>query len=338
MNAKNRLIEKLLKAARRHKILTYPVLALVAVISILGYFFDWSTGAGKRVVAIIMVLVMLVSQSYFLTSSATEVLDTEEDVRTQQELQEQNTEKKQENNTNDPEEKTTELSTNQDSGANDVLSEENDDWNDSAETGLTTEVGSSEADSISVTEESPERVTADESIRFIFLASTNTGTTVEILAGYATRNADNATYTISSSSVSTANSGLAVYEENGYYSCSGWYTDAACTVKVPDDGFDKLTPNVNNNIVLYSARTLNKYRVTIDTKGGTFERVDGATQNGVYYDVDGEDGAGTFQIVNPTREGYEIKGATVKNGTARVETSGDSQTVIHVTLNGNNFV
>lgn len=337
MNAKNRLIEKLLKAAKRHKILTYPVLALVAVISIFEYFFDWSTGAGKRVVAIIMVLVMLVSQSYFLTSSATEVLDTEEDVRTQQELQEQNTEKKQENSTDEPEEKTTELSANQDNGANDVSSEENSDWNDPAEAGLTTESGSSEEDLVSVTEESPERVTADESIRFIFLASTNTGTTVEILAGYATKNVDNATYTISSSSVSTANSGLAVYEEDGYYSCSGWYTDAACTKKVPDDGFDKLVPNVNNNIVLYSARTLNKYRVTIDTKGGTFERVDGATQNGVYYDVDVDEGAGTFQIVNPTREGYDIKGATVKNGTASVQTSGDSQTVIHVTLNGNNF-
>ena len=126
MNAKNRLIEKLLKAAKKHKILTYPVLALVAVISIFGYFFDWSTGAGKRVVAIIMVLVMLVSQSYFLTSSATEVTDTEESVRTQQELQEQNTEKKKDtadNSAVEPEEKTTELSTEQKNGEDIVSSE-----------------------------------------------------------------------------------------------------------------------------------------------------------------------------------------------------------------------
>ena len=47
MNAKNRLIEKLLKVAKKHKILTYPVLALVALISIFSYFFDWSTGAGR---------------------------------------------------------------------------------------------------------------------------------------------------------------------------------------------------------------------------------------------------------------------------------------------------
>ena len=55
MNTKNRLIEKLLKVAKKHKILTYPVLALVAVISVFSYFFNWSTGAGKRVVAIVMV-------------------------------------------------------------------------------------------------------------------------------------------------------------------------------------------------------------------------------------------------------------------------------------------
>lgn len=339
MNAKNRLIEKLLKAAKKHKILTYPVLALVAVISIFGYFFDWSTGAGKRVVAIIMVLVMLVSQSYFLTSSATEVTDTEESVRTQQELQEQNTEKKKDtadNSAVEPEEKTTELSTEQKNGEDIVSSEENTDGSEPADEALTTEAGSSEEAPVSVTEESPERVTADDSVRFIFLTSTNTGTTVEVLAGYADKNADDATYTINSNSVNTANSGLAVYEEDGYYSCSGWYTDAACTVKVPDDGFDKLTPNVGNSIVLYSSRTLNKYRVTIDTQGGTFERVDGATQNGVYYDVNVDEGAGTFQIVNPTREGYEIKGAAVKNGNAKVETSGDL-TIINVTLNGGSF-
>ena len=39
MNVKNRLIEKLLEAAKKHKILTYPVLALVAVISVFSYFF-----------------------------------------------------------------------------------------------------------------------------------------------------------------------------------------------------------------------------------------------------------------------------------------------------------
>lgn len=83
MNAKNKLIEKLLRIAKRHKILTYPVLALVAVISVINYFFSWSAGAGRRVVAVVMVLVMLVSQSYFLTSSANALVDDQAEIDTQ---------------------------------------------------------------------------------------------------------------------------------------------------------------------------------------------------------------------------------------------------------------
>lgn len=87
MNSKNTLIERLLKVAKRHKILTYPVLALVAIISVINYFFSWSHGAGKRVVAVVMVMLMLVSQSYFLTSSATALVDDENAARVQKQLQ-----------------------------------------------------------------------------------------------------------------------------------------------------------------------------------------------------------------------------------------------------------
>ena len=90
MNTKNRLINRLLRIAKKHKVLTYPVLALVAIISAFSYFFNWTTGAGKRIVAVVMVMVMLVSQSYFLTSSATALVDDEKAVSTQSELQKQN--------------------------------------------------------------------------------------------------------------------------------------------------------------------------------------------------------------------------------------------------------
>ena len=89
MDTKNRLIQKLLKVAKKHKILTYPVLVLVVIISALSNMFSWSTGAGKRIVAVIMVMVMLVSQSYFLTSSATEAIDDEETALVQQEIQQE---------------------------------------------------------------------------------------------------------------------------------------------------------------------------------------------------------------------------------------------------------
>lgn len=89
MSAKNKVVDRLLKIAKKHKFLTYPVLALVAIISVFNYFFSWSKGAGKRVVAVILVMVMMVSQSYFLTSSATALVDTEEAVETQLELQQE---------------------------------------------------------------------------------------------------------------------------------------------------------------------------------------------------------------------------------------------------------
>lgn len=87
MNAKNRLIERLLTVAKKHKVLTYPVLALMAIISFISYFFSWSRGAGKRIIAIIMVMVMLVSQSYFLTTSAENVPDNEKSMEMQDGLQ-----------------------------------------------------------------------------------------------------------------------------------------------------------------------------------------------------------------------------------------------------------
>ncbi|MDD6070394.1 MAG: Ig-like domain repeat protein [Clostridiales bacterium] len=93
MNAKDKLIEKLLRSAKKHKVLTYPVLALVAIISFFGNLFNWHNGTGKRVVAVIMVMVMFVSQSYFLTSSATSLVDTEEEALIQKELQETSVER-----------------------------------------------------------------------------------------------------------------------------------------------------------------------------------------------------------------------------------------------------
>ncbi len=109
MNTKNRLINRLLKVAKKHKVLTYPVLALVAVISVFSYFFSWTNGAGKRIVAVVMVMVLLVSQSYFLTSSANELVDDADAALVQQELQQQDTKDKQELVTSEDakEEKTT---------------------------------------------------------------------------------------------------------------------------------------------------------------------------------------------------------------------------------------
>ena len=70
MNLKERLIRKLLDFGKKHRIFVYPTLALVAVISAISHAVVWGRGNGKRVVASIMVMVLLFTQSLFLTSSA----------------------------------------------------------------------------------------------------------------------------------------------------------------------------------------------------------------------------------------------------------------------------
>lgn len=70
MNLKDKLIRKLLDTGKKHRILVYPTLALVAVISAISHAVYWGRGNGKKLVASIMVMTMLITQSLFLTSSA----------------------------------------------------------------------------------------------------------------------------------------------------------------------------------------------------------------------------------------------------------------------------
>lgn len=70
MNLKDKLIRKLLDTGKRHRILVYPTLALVAIITAVSHAVYWGRGNGKKLVASVMVMVMLITQSLFLTSSA----------------------------------------------------------------------------------------------------------------------------------------------------------------------------------------------------------------------------------------------------------------------------
>lgn len=70
MNLKDRLIRKLLDFGKKHRLMVYPALALVAVISAISHVVCWGKGNGKRVVASVTVVALLITQSLFLTSSA----------------------------------------------------------------------------------------------------------------------------------------------------------------------------------------------------------------------------------------------------------------------------
>lgn len=78
MNLKDRIIKKLLSVGKKHRILVYPTLALVAIISAISHAVYWGRGNGKKLVASAMVMVMLITQSIFLTSSADVMSDEPE--------------------------------------------------------------------------------------------------------------------------------------------------------------------------------------------------------------------------------------------------------------------
>lgn len=70
MNLKDKLIRRLLDFGKKHRLMVYPTLALVAVISAVSHAICWGKGNGKRVVASVSVVALLITQSLFLTSSA----------------------------------------------------------------------------------------------------------------------------------------------------------------------------------------------------------------------------------------------------------------------------
>lgn len=88
MNLKDRLIRKILDFGKKHRLMVYPSLALVAVISAISHAVYWGKGNGKRLVASVTVVTLLITQSLFLTSSAADeeplpAAQSESDVVTQ---------------------------------------------------------------------------------------------------------------------------------------------------------------------------------------------------------------------------------------------------------------
>ncbi len=67
---KDRLVKNLLNLGKKHRILVYPTLAIVAIITAFSHMVYWGRGNGKKVVASVMIMTMLITQSIFLTSSA----------------------------------------------------------------------------------------------------------------------------------------------------------------------------------------------------------------------------------------------------------------------------
>ena len=70
MNLKERLVRSLIKLGKKNKLLVYPTLALIAVVTAVSNVIGWGKGNGKKLVAGMMVFALLITQSLVLTSSA----------------------------------------------------------------------------------------------------------------------------------------------------------------------------------------------------------------------------------------------------------------------------
>lgn len=351
MNTKNRIIQKLLGAAKKHRVLTYPVLALVAIISVISNLFSWGTGAGKRVVAVVMVMVMLVSQSYFLTSSATEAIDDEQTALVQQELQQEEMNRRLEaevknNNAEEALETTTEISDNaSQSQVDDIIDDENMSNNVNADQALeqdyavsdinggSTEIidYSTDGDSLSndamIDDEEVDSKLETENITVLYRypgesgQATIDGTSVAFVE-------DAESYSLNDAATILGNLNNVANKENYFGDCytyAGWYYDEACTDLVEDTTHvpaSKIqTINGVKNIILYSSRTLTNYRVTLVTDGATSGTIGGVDiENNGQYLVPVN--ANTLTITNLAKTGYDAAKPDITggNGNASVTT------------------
>lgn len=319
MNTKNRLTNYLLELAKKHRILTYPVLALIALISVFSYFFNWSTGAGKRVVAVVMVLVMLVSQSYFLTSSATEITDD---------------------------------SGNYGEGnivATEVSSEDSEEDSDT-----TTQV---EEQDISAFEENtqpasllgnPSTTANTDSVQIVLSyvdADGNNAVSTGVSA-YASLNSEGNVYDLGAVR-STLKAAVDGYTQE-CYKFSGLYMDAHCSVSyidsLPVDSPYITEYNGAKSMVVYCLREVAQYKVTFvnsplleGSETVTYQTEVGGTtaSNPAVIKVDATGSpsgkTGTFKISGLARHGYQVQMPEVSDNGVAVKESDGAYTI---TLNG----
>lgn len=357
MNTKNSLIEKLLKVARRHKILTYPVLALVAVISVFSYLFNWSTGAGKRVVAVVMVMVMLVSQSYFLTSSATENTD---DTLTTEEISAVTNPDTPEDTTAEHKQ-TTDLTDDdiQENSPSDTDQTKDGEGIDSAD--FSESIGTDDTalvvpgdDAVADTaygEETgvsdaqiPSTVAVGDTIQCIGMQIGGGNVFTDIDAVEISSVGATKTYQISAADYQKMQAWLTndALTMGGYYECDGWYTDSNCTKKLGADGI--FTTGIKNTYqYFYYKRTVLTYKVRIAGVSLASFSVEGnniTTNEDGTYNIPADNGKATFTIKNlKYNEPYEATKVSVTSpSTAYLTTDKDTHvSTVTVTLAGNQY-
>lgn len=337
MDTKNRLTNYLLKVAKKHRILTYPVLALVALISVFSYFFNWSTGAGKRIVAIVIVMVMLVSQSYFLTSSATEVTDdsvvTNEAGNTTSGNDLTDDSNVTPDDTGDDTDTVSDTVTDTDSLTDNTNNDDTGSTTNDDESGITAQ-----------SDDETQLLGAQETIKVVLDSVDYNHSNARVInsENTVTSSEDGSTYDFSTvkNTLKAAVSSKDSADECFKYS-TDLYLDVNCSIPLGDSVSSSYvqTTKGNKSIVVYCLRELDKYKVTI-VPGGTGEagdvveyKVGTDTYNAektLLVDATGSAGnkIGTLTITDAKRYGYDATTPVVSgNGSGSVGADGTTITV-----------
>lgn len=360
MDAKNRLTNRLLKIAKKHRILTYPVLALVALISVFSYFFNWSTGAGKRIVAIVMVMVMLVSQSCFLTSSATEVTDDSVTPQAGDEIVDNTlTDTSTSGSTGTVTDTPTGEPADPVSGQNHTNSSEDD-------LGLGTDIDIEDDDSdlgnqtngllgdpnagIAVADD--DLLRASEPVKILFDSVDYNGQNVTLINDSNTvdLNVDGTAYDLTNLKTALTTARGDKDGKDPCYAYVGLYLDINCSVEVPDS-LDATSSYIQGSgaskqLLIYCRRELDNYEVQIETNGSgdpmdtiTYQTdVNGTVSSDlstIYVPASGDvnNKSGSFTISSISRYGYTATLPTV-NGGGYGEAAGTNGYTIHLSGQG----
>ena len=285
MNFKDKLIKKLVDVGKKHRILVYPMLILVAIISAISHTIYWGKGNGRKLVASVAIVALLITQSLFLTSSA--------DVGDEPAIENISGEEipVDIDNGETVEESITDIAP--DAGENSVINDENDEKNEDNEdneennnedvSSFEGELNPEETDNAmpdlfdDITNEDTELVGAGlddiTAVKYNVVYTENGTVKCDYTAGKEVDSDGNADI-----DASNAKGGWASYGEDGGVTLSGAFFDSACTIPVSSlkvSDWNESNCSIDGTSVnLYYKATRTKYVVTVTSDGTTVAKTE----------------------------------------------------------------
>ena len=295
MNFKDKLIKKLVDVGKKHRILVYPMLILVAIISAISHTIYWGKGNGRKLVASVAIVALLITQSLFLTSSAdvgdnpaagnSSAEETTVDIdNSTVDNESNNDDNVNENIGNNEDEITNDEGTADDEGKSGE-EEAGSDEKKSGEEGLADEEGTDSEEKTSGIIPDFDDEIGDEndllaeglgdvtSVKYNVVYTENGTVKCDYTAGKEVDSEGNADI-----DASNAKGGWTSYGEDGGVTLSGAFFDSSCTIPVTSvkvSDWDESKCSIEGaSVNLYYKATRTKYVVTVTSDGTTVAKTE----------------------------------------------------------------